>query len=211
MPGDLSLRERKKIATRAALSRAALRLATTQGLERLTPEAIAEAVGVSPRTFRNYFDSKEEAIVDAMVQQARETSDALRDRPSDEPIWDAIEHVLRDRMSGLPSEELDILGLMELARNNVTLFAQHLTVFDALQRTMVEVIAERIGADPVHDMYPRLLAAAAGVCVKTALELHVEGRTTATIADLAVDALHQLRAGLPVPDHAGTRPPDQPG
>ena len=29
------------IATRAALSRAALRLATTQGLERLTPEAVA--------------------------------------------------------------------------------------------------------------------------------------------------------------------------
>lgn len=52
---EVSLRERKKLATRAALSHAAWSLMVERGLEAATPEAIAEAADVSPRTFRNYF------------------------------------------------------------------------------------------------------------------------------------------------------------
>jgi AcrR family transcriptional regulator len=57
------LRERKRIATRKAIQRAVLELALERGLERVTIEEISKVADISPRTFFNYFVSKEAAIV----------------------------------------------------------------------------------------------------------------------------------------------------
>jgi AcrR family transcriptional regulator len=59
----LGLRERKRRETRAQLEHAAVRLALEVGLENATVDAICAAVPVSPRTFFNYFESKEDAIL----------------------------------------------------------------------------------------------------------------------------------------------------
>src|SRR5215208_6054924 len=81
MTDQLGLRERKKLATREALSHAAWRLMVQRGLDAVTPEAIAEAAQVSPRTFRNYFASREEAIIDGLIQSGRATiTDDIRAR-----------------------------------------------------------------------------------------------------------------------------------
>ena len=59
----LPLRERKKAETWAALHEAAASLALEHGVDQTTVEAIAASAGVSPRTFFNYFEVKEDAIV----------------------------------------------------------------------------------------------------------------------------------------------------
>ena len=59
---QLGLRERKRIATRRALSLAALELVQKRGLEHVTIDEISRTADVSPRTFFNYFSSKEEAV-----------------------------------------------------------------------------------------------------------------------------------------------------
>ena len=60
---SLPLRERKKAETWAALHEAAASLALQHGVDQTTVEAIASKAGVSPRTFFNYFQVKEDAIL----------------------------------------------------------------------------------------------------------------------------------------------------
>jgi AcrR family transcriptional regulator len=58
----LGLRERKRLATRQSIQRAVLQLALDRGLERVTIEDVSREADISPRTFFNYFVSKEAAI-----------------------------------------------------------------------------------------------------------------------------------------------------
>jgi AcrR family transcriptional regulator len=60
---EVGLRERKRAETRARLETAAVTLAARDGLEHATLDAICEAADVSTRTFFNYFDSKEDAVL----------------------------------------------------------------------------------------------------------------------------------------------------
>src|SRR5689334_19161141 len=84
------LRERKKAETRAALGWAAIRLSVERGYDHVRVEDIAEAAGVSPRTFNNYFSSKAEAIASRHLDRSWRTAAALRERPTDEPLWTAL-------------------------------------------------------------------------------------------------------------------------
>jgi AcrR family transcriptional regulator len=59
---DGGLRETKKRRTRQAIRAAAITLFTQQGVEATTVEQIATAADISPRTFFNYFDTKEQAV-----------------------------------------------------------------------------------------------------------------------------------------------------
>lgn len=61
--GPEGLRARKKRARLEALVDATHRLAAEQGLDRVTVEAICAEVGVSVRTFFNYFESKDDAVL----------------------------------------------------------------------------------------------------------------------------------------------------
>ena len=57
------LRDRKRRETRARLEEAAVTLVLRDGLEQTTIGTISEMADVSPRTFFNYFDGKESAIM----------------------------------------------------------------------------------------------------------------------------------------------------
>jgi AcrR family transcriptional regulator len=59
----ISLRERKRTETWTALHDAATRLTLEKGPESVTTEQIAASANVSPRTFFNYFSTKEDAIL----------------------------------------------------------------------------------------------------------------------------------------------------
>lgn len=88
------LRETKKAATRATLARAAARIALDGGAEGLTVAAVAEAAGVSPRTFHNYFASMDEALVTFIVDRAADLAERFDEVPAGVSLFDAVERVL---------------------------------------------------------------------------------------------------------------------
>ncbi len=94
MTDEVSLREQKKAAIRDALSVTTVLLARERGLDNIRVEDIVGRVGVSRRTFGNYFSSKEDAIADRHVQRVRRAADDLLQRPREEPLWTAITEAL---------------------------------------------------------------------------------------------------------------------
>ena len=95
------LRERKKHQRREALHRAALRLVERQGIDGTTVEQICEEVGVSPRTFFNYFPSKTAAAL-RLPEQVISVEAAERFRRAEGGLMPAICDLLEDSMnSGL--------------------------------------------------------------------------------------------------------------
>ena len=64
-----SLRARKREATRSAITAAARVFTAQKGLNGFTIEQLCEEVGVSRRTFFNYFPSKEDAIIGHLLDE----------------------------------------------------------------------------------------------------------------------------------------------
>ena len=69
------LRERKRVETRRRILDVGLKLFVAKGYEATTLDDIAEAAGISRRTFFSYFDSKDEiltAYVDGFVSELKD-------------------------------------------------------------------------------------------------------------------------------------------
>src|ERR1700741_4261783 len=99
------LRERKKIKTRQAIRREALRLFDAHGYAATTVEQIADAAEVSPSTFFRYFPSKESLLLaddlDPLILAAFEA------QPPDLSPTEAIRRAYEDVMARLPAEQLE--------------------------------------------------------------------------------------------------------
>ncbi|MEV5651118.1 TetR/AcrR family transcriptional regulator [Nocardia sp. NPDC052254] len=191
------LRERKKQAMRAALSQAAWALMLDQGLQAVSPDSVAAIVGVSGRTFRNYFFSVEEAIVEASIRHVESLAEAVRGRPADEPVWDVLTAVLPDIVATMVSSRADVAMVLRAGRENPSILAAHLTSIDRTSWQLTQAIAERMGTDPERDLPTRLLAAAAGMTVRMSLEVWSAGDGSRCLSDVVRAGLGQLRAGIP--------------
>ena len=160
------LRERKKIATREALSAAALRLALEHGPENVRVEDIAEAAGVSPRTYNNYFSSREQAIVGAIeAERALRIGAALRARPADEPLAEAVVEAVVEQYvaDGEPSE--DLLALITSAPR---VRAEFLALVAGIEQPLTSAIAARTSGG--NDLAPAVLGAAVSAATRVAAE-----------------------------------------
>src|SRR5580700_7786826 len=95
-PGNPPLRRRdlQKEQTRLDLAIAAFELAQAEGLAHVRVPQIAEACGVSTRTFNNYFPSKEAAIVWPTTLRGARMATDLAERPAGESLGDALVSVV---------------------------------------------------------------------------------------------------------------------
>ena len=90
------LRERKRAATRLAISNVATRLFEQHDFERVTVAAIAAAADVSVKTVFNYFGSKEELFFDREEELLEGLLSALRERAPESSPTSAMRPLLLD-------------------------------------------------------------------------------------------------------------------
>lgn len=204
----LGLRERKKQALRGELSLAALQLAKERGLENVRTEDIVAAVGVSRRTFSNYFANKYEAIVDRHVERAQLAAARMRQLPPDEPLWRGLTAAMLEPyeawpgvLTAAPAEERESLRLV---LDDPMLRAELVKGSFAAASALTAAIAERTGTDPDRDLYPALVASVALAAQTTVLERWLRADPPEALLPMLRDAMAQVAAGLPEPQKENT-------
>ncbi|MGW1025297.1 TetR/AcrR family transcriptional regulator [Streptomyces sp. NPDC002577] len=188
------LRERKKQATRMALQSSAVDLFRRHGPDAVTVEDICADAGVSPRTFFNYFSTKEEAVflleegTPALLRQR------IIDRPAAETPLEAIHAVLADRLGELTTGEI-LLGRGALLRERPELLPRIAQTNRAVEDAVIAAVAVRTGL-PEGDLYVRTTAAVAFAAQQAAVACWQPGSGDDAVAllDRAVDLVSN---GLP--------------
>ena len=201
-----SLRERKKRATRRSLRRVALDLVAERGFAHVTVEDIAEAADVSPRTFFNYFPSKEAAVVGADPDRVATLRERIVHEAPGEPVLTALRVVMTSEAEAWADEltelggggsPIDWLRRMKEARADPHLRAAHAAQMAMVERAIAEGLAERLGTDPDQDPYPGLLAAMAAGVFRSSMNFWAGSGGTVPLDQLIDLAFRALADGLP--------------
>ncbi|MER6784331.1 TetR family transcriptional regulator [Streptomyces sp. NPDC000658] len=188
------LRERKKQQTRERVRREAYRLFTERGYEATTVDQIAEAAEISPSTFFRYFPTKEDVVIQDEYDPA--LAEAIRSRPADEPIVDAILNSLKGPLGQMLLQDRDELLLRtRLTLNDPALRARNAVEQQRSEAAISAVIAQRTGRDAA-DLEVKC-AAAAIIAVFTTLVRHwVQADGKEDLATLYERHLPVLSRGL---------------
>ncbi|WP_067170477.1 TetR/AcrR family transcriptional regulator [Microtetraspora niveoalba] len=184
----MDLRERNKQATREAIGHAALRLAIESGphgLALVRVHDIATAAGVSPRTYNNYFSSRAEAICAFQADQSRRVGQALRSRPADEPLDQAV---IAAVIQLYTEPEPDRAGL-RMIMLTPELEGEALKAFTMAEGPLADAIAARTGTDPARDLFPAVTAAAVAGAIRVAGRHWLEAGSDASFAAILRSAL----------------------
>ena len=189
------LRVRKKLRTRSAIQKEALRLFLKKGYEETTIEDIAEAVEISPSTFFNYFPSKEAVVFqDDLDPLIIAEMDAV---PAGVNPVGALRVAMRKVMASLPeSDNAMVRERIELVTKTPELRAAMLNEFADLIDQISVPIARRSGKSPKDFAVRNMAGALIGVLIAAYF---------ATAADPKTDflkemdrAMAHLEKGLPL-------------
>lgn len=199
------LRERKRLATRHAIQRAALELATVRGYEHVTIEEITAAVDVSPRTFFNYFVSKEEAVVGEFPAITKlEAADRFLAEGPNESILQGLGRLLEAAAVALANDREASQQRRMLLRQHPVLFAKRMAYFHEFEDDVSELVRTRLALDNPKfardfddvEQHAALLSQIALSTMRFAYRRWIEKEGPESLADRIRDAFRKLDAVL---------------
>ena len=200
--GGCGWRERKKLATREAIAHAALHLAMERGLDNVRVSDIATYAGVSPRTYNNYFSSREEAVCSVGADRVWRMVASLRARPPTEPLAEALEHAMLGEHDAVEPER----AVLDFLVSDPTLRGQFIRATWAAYGKFAEAVAERTGRDAENDLMPGVVAAAYQTAWRVTLMFwlrNARGRPLGALLREAFSALSPVANALEEPSKDG--------
>jgi len=189
-----SMRERTRRAVHAEITAAAMALFAEKGFDATTVDQIAEAAGISRRSFFHYFGSKEDVVLGDMVALGESVRVALEAQPESMSAWDA----LRAALSTLQGPHNSELTVAQLYFDAPSLRARHLEKHLRWQALFAPDIERRLGPRSDGGVGPdpraRAVIAASLAALDTAIDAWRESGGTADAADLYDEAVAAIRA-----------------
>ncbi len=192
---EIGLRERKKLKTKAAIQREAMRLFLEKGFDETTVEDIAEAVEISPSTFFNYFPSKEQVVfedeLDPLVIAAFDA------QPADMNPVRRLRMAMRTVFGKLtPEQDRMLRQRMQLLATAPELRGAMLSQFAGLVDQIAHLLAPRVGRRQDDFAVHNIAGAVLGVLLSAMLA--IIDNPKADMIKVTDDALAHLEAGLPL-------------
>jgi AcrR family transcriptional regulator len=140
-------RERNKRTTRRALRAAALELGLERGLAEVPIDEIARRAGVSPRTFFNYFDTKEDAALIELFMVTDEELSAFVAAGGQAAggAWADLGRMFVADVERAERDGPDLSRYMQLHSRHPALQARQLGHFALFLRKLDEAVAARLG------------------------------------------------------------------
>jgi AcrR family transcriptional regulator len=198
----LGLRERKKLKTRAAIQKEALRLFLERGFEGTTIEDIAEAAEVSTSTFFNYFASKEDLVLSDDLDPLLIV--AFNAQPPEMSPIGALRAAMRGLFSDLtPEQDAMFRQRAELIRRDPEVRSAMLNQFAGMVDQVADVLASRVGRRSADFAVRNLAGALIGVLMSAVLAAASD--PDADLTQLTDAAMAHLEAGLPLTHADQTR------
>ncbi|MBT2595555.1 TetR/AcrR family transcriptional regulator [Arthrobacter sp. ISL-72] len=195
-----SLRERKRVATRGAISAVARSLTAERGLTGYTVEEVCEQAGISRRTFFNYFPSKEDAILGHVDDELPEEvfDDFIRGgagsgsgEVSPTLFQDLVELSLKmsERMSSSEEETRQLIGVI---KKEPQLMLKIIGATEEREAHFASVLAAREGVAPDHPVVRMAVVTLGGIARHASMAYFSEGNTR-SYQDLLMENISAAR------------------
>ena len=181
--------------TRARIEQAALELFTAQGFEQVTTDEVADAAGISRRTYFRYFSTKADAVWGDFGDHVVRLEALLAATAGGQSVLASICAAYVE-VNDYAAADLPMLRQrMRLILTEPALQAHSQVRYADIDRVVAAHVARRTGVDP-DALVPRLVATSTRAAATTAFEVWLaDGRITLGAA--LHQAFDELSAGFP--------------
>lgn len=187
------MREQRKRETSRALTKVARRLTADQGFAGFTVEELCAEVGVSRRTFFNYFESKENAVFGFATIDSRQ--EAL------EEAFVSERGELLDDFVGLTIHRFGLFNPLEDAAELFAVIEQEPRLLKAAfeqiaknERRDMELIVRRMGDVADADLRAEVMVHSVGALVRLSMDQLLHHHSTDSFETLITRRLELARA-----------------
>ncbi|TEO19046.1 TetR family transcriptional regulator [Pseudomonas aeruginosa] len=190
---DLGWRERKRRGTHKRVWESAIALFGANGYEATTLDAIAEASGISKRTFFHYFASKEEVLAAWQADVPDMFRAAIAEEPAGDTPIELVGNVLAKMPVHLNADQAVLIN--RIIRSSEQLRAGNLAKFLRLEEAAFEALCERWPA-PERREGLRVVAMASIGALRLAIDRFAEEDGRTPLVEVVEAALAGLKAEL---------------
>lgn len=203
------LRERKRQATRRAIQLAVIDLVAERGLEGTTVDEISRVADISPRTFFNYFASKEDAIIgDLPALPGPEYVERFVAAGGSEPLLDGVAEFIVETI-GIETQDQELMQRRkDVLHQYPQLFAIRLGRMRKIEEELAGIIALRLQAgdagEPEESVASRarLISYVSFATMRHAWSCWASGEPNSKLPDRVRESFSELASILSSEAHA---------
>ncbi|HAT1180130.1 TPA: TetR family transcriptional regulator [Corynebacterium striatum] len=156
MQEEMSLREQKRLETRLRIEDAATSLVDKRGFSATTIEEICEHAGISRRTFFNYFDSKDSAVLGSPSEMFSDDQRTYLLKTPTEDLLHLTVELIKNHMRGHHANH-EIAERRRRIAGDPDAAAASLSRKRAKSSEIAELIKLRLEKNPELSLYPDVL------------------------------------------------------